>query len=219
MSYKPLNRHVQLNSAKSVTVQAVGEFAYKDTLARTPEGFFLAQLVPEPDNPHDPNAISVRYNGDVIAYIPADRTSKYWQAVAKVIVSGAIPTVKARHYVSKSDYHEIKLFLLGNKNALPAEYSDAPSVDISEVPPNYKKRTPVNRPYRFPDTTPRTPADPNGKVSNWLPTHEPDRRSGTTKGTRHEPEEDRKSWEDNPMSGIVFGAVLIVIISLLLFMT
>lgn len=79
MPFKPLERHVQLNSAKSVTVQAVGEFAYKDTLARTPEGMFLAQLVPEPDNPYDPNAISVRYNGDVIAYIPADRTSKYWQ--------------------------------------------------------------------------------------------------------------------------------------------
>ncbi|MDK7215227.1 HIRAN domain-containing protein [Corynebacterium pyruviciproducens] len=34
------------------------------------------ELIPEPDNPYDHYAISVRYKGSIIGYIPKERTHK-----------------------------------------------------------------------------------------------------------------------------------------------
>lgn len=145
MTKLPLNRTVELNPAKVVTVRAVGEFAYQDALTRTPSGIFTAELIPETNNLYDPDAISVRYNGEVIAYIPRNRTRSYWQAAAKVITSGAIPTVKAQHFKYADNTHEIKLFLLGSENALPAEYRNTPNVKPSQLPGYYQERTPNPR--------------------------------------------------------------------------
>lgn len=43
-----------------------------------------AVLVPEPDNPHDRNAISVRVGGQVVGYIERADTKKYLKDVQRV---------------------------------------------------------------------------------------------------------------------------------------
>jgi HIRAN domain len=51
-------------------VEVVGEGEHQDTIRSLP-GVFLASLVPESDNPHDPNAIAVTtWDGRRIGYIP-----------------------------------------------------------------------------------------------------------------------------------------------------
>lgn len=69
-----MNANHRLPASKSATVAAVGEHAYKPALRNVPAGEVWVELIPEPDNPYDSNAISVRYRGNVITYIPRDRT-------------------------------------------------------------------------------------------------------------------------------------------------
>ena len=66
----------------------VGEASYQRTLTRLagrlgPDGpadderWHVADLIPEPDNPHDPNAIGVVVGGEHVGYIARDRTELY----------------------------------------------------------------------------------------------------------------------------------------------
>ena len=78
----------RMAASKSATVAAVGEHAYKPALRNVPGGEVWVELIPEPDNPYDSTAISVRYRGNVIAYIPRDRTNRYWNNVCRIVASG-----------------------------------------------------------------------------------------------------------------------------------
>ena len=124
-------------------MEAVGEFAHKRALDRTPKGIFDAELIPEVNNPYDPDAISVRYQGETIAYIPRGLTSSYWQAVAKVVASGAVPMVDAKKYRGTDGSAEVKLYLPEGEKALPAEYRNLPDVDYAQIAGHFRKRTPV----------------------------------------------------------------------------
>lgn len=146
MNEKPhlsLDTVVELIPSRIATVEAVGEFAYKHALSRTPDGSFDAELIPEIDNPYDPNAISVRHHGETIAYIPRDETHRYWQAVAKVTASGAVPMIKGRKYNNADGYPEVKLYLPEGDRSLPSEYQNMPDVDPSQLSGFYRRRTPV----------------------------------------------------------------------------
>lgn len=59
-------------------------------------------LVPEPDNPYDKNAISVRYKGKSIGYLPAENAAKFAQ-IRRVAASGLEATTTARFW-SYKDY-------------------------------------------------------------------------------------------------------------------
>jgi hypothetical protein len=56
----------------------------------------LADLVPEPDNPHDPNAISVRVHGHNVGYLPSEASVHYRSVVGRFITSGIVPQVRVR---------------------------------------------------------------------------------------------------------------------------
>lgn len=66
-------------------IHAVGESHYREALAlatggRRPEGVSLlltVELALESTNPYDPNAISVRIDDNVIAYLPRDEAAAY----------------------------------------------------------------------------------------------------------------------------------------------
>lgn len=139
----PLDKVVELTPSRFPTVEAVGEFAHKHALSRTPNGTFDAELIPEIDNPYDPDAISVRYQGEGIAYIPRGLTHLYWQPVAKVIASGAIPVVKAKKYRGPDRADEVKLYLPSGEGALPPEYQNLSNIDGSQIAGYFRKRTPV----------------------------------------------------------------------------
>lgn len=149
----PLDSVVELISSRSATVEAVGEFAHKRALDRTPNGIFDAELIPEVNNPYDPDAISVRYQGETIAYIPRGLTSSYWQAVAKVVASGAVPMVDAKKYRGTDGSTEVKLYLPEGEKALPTEYRNLPDVDYAQIAGHFRKRTPVfqRRPQHEPN--------------------------------------------------------------------
>lgn len=66
-------------------LEVVGEASYQDALWMICGGSLgdrirhrvVAVLVPEPKNPHDPNAISVRIDGHLIGYLPRDIAALY----------------------------------------------------------------------------------------------------------------------------------------------
>ncbi|WP_411374428.1 HIRAN domain-containing protein [Arthrobacter sp. MPF02] len=60
------------------------------------EDVFEAFLVPEPDNPHDANAISVRVNGQVIGYLDRDSAAVYRPIIHRIAASGMMATTTAR---------------------------------------------------------------------------------------------------------------------------
>lgn len=62
-----------------------------------------AVLVPEPDNPHDPNAISIRISGNVVGYIGRDDAPQYVPAIHRITASGYEATTTARIWATVSD--------------------------------------------------------------------------------------------------------------------
>lgn len=60
------------------------------------EEVYEALLVPEPDNPHDPNAVSVRVNGHVIGYLDRDAAQVYRPIFHRIAASGMVATTTAR---------------------------------------------------------------------------------------------------------------------------
>lgn len=147
--------------SKSATVAAVGEHAYKSTLRGVPSGEVWVELIPEPDNPHDPNAISVRYNGSVIAYIPKERTSRYRDNVCRIVASGRTPLAKAKVYHGANDFHEVSLFLLAGDRGLGSDEGLIPKATTYEVPNSFqgpKTGAPIPAPKSATPPTPFTGA-------------------------------------------------------------
>ncbi|WIK82123.1 HIRAN domain-containing protein [Micrococcus lylae] len=89
-------------------VPAAGEFFYlkknlslferRPTKSQPAEAFFDVTLVPEPDNPHDPHAVSLRHEGNIVGYLPADVAAGYHLPVQRIVASGAEVRASARAY-------------------------------------------------------------------------------------------------------------------------
>jgi hypothetical protein len=71
-------------------VPVVGEASYQDALLDVADGragqgsrnrLVVATLLPEPDNPYDPQAISVEINQRTVGYIPADSTEPFHKVI------------------------------------------------------------------------------------------------------------------------------------------
>lgn len=56
------------------------------------------ELIAEPDNPHDPWAISVRADGHTVGYIPRSDAPEWAPVVRRVMASGLVPIVPGRMY-------------------------------------------------------------------------------------------------------------------------
>lgn len=67
----PENSDFLLSKSELVEIGAVDERIYKYSPIELD-----AELVPEPDNPRDPNAIKVLVDGVQLGYVPADKTGK-----------------------------------------------------------------------------------------------------------------------------------------------
>lgn len=99
-----------------------------------------AHLVPEPDNPHDKNAISVRINGEVVGYIERDQTRQYKNAVHRIAASGCVASTTARVWVVRRlhnqdgtrFYSRITVALPAEGIALPE--NDPPTTAYSILP-------------------------------------------------------------------------------------
>ncbi|MFL0580812.1 HIRAN domain-containing protein [Dietzia sp. 179-F 9C3 NHS] len=64
------------------------------------------ELVPEPDNPYDDWAISVRYQGHVVGYFSRETNRDWWPVIARVAGSGMTAVAPGRIWYQKSGRFE-----------------------------------------------------------------------------------------------------------------
>lgn len=129
-------KYYDLLSSQRPTVATVGAFAYKDALRRLPSGVQYFELVPEPDNPHDDHAISVRSRGNVVGYIPRERTSPYWPIIARITASGMTARIKGKLH-KNGNYFDVSVYLLSGDKALTTESGLVAKSRSYTVPPAY----------------------------------------------------------------------------------
>ncbi|WP_433362104.1 HIRAN domain-containing protein [Actinoplanes sp. CA-142083] len=56
----------------------------------------VAELVPEPGNRHDQNAVAVRIGGQLVGYLPRDEAARYSPALFQLVTQGWSPQVACR---------------------------------------------------------------------------------------------------------------------------
>jgi len=85
------------------SVKAAGTSHYQKALLKVQDGFkkhhnpdFLVDVVPEPENPHDPMALQLLLDGALLGYIPAELTSEIHDALKRVGQEGQRCKVLAR---------------------------------------------------------------------------------------------------------------------------
>jgi hypothetical protein len=100
-----------------------------------------ATLVPEPHNPHDSNAISVRIKGKVVGYLPRETAPLYKGSIDRITASGHVPTTTARVWASvRKSWDESKSRMYSNVRLhLPEPHlliplNDPPAVAYSLIP-------------------------------------------------------------------------------------
>ncbi|APA97262.1 hypothetical protein NS506_03209 [Nocardia seriolae] len=90
--------------------EVVGSFAYTPNVLWMLGGEFdprgaevkrTVELIPEPQNSHDPNAVSVRFQGKTIGYLPREEAARYQGPLLRLMAGGLIPTVQARVWASE----------------------------------------------------------------------------------------------------------------------
>ncbi|AWD24245.2 hypothetical protein C0205_03150 [Micrococcus luteus] len=101
--------HYELPHGGYNGVELVGEFAYREAILRVlprlpadgapVEATVPVEVVPEPDNPYDRRAVSVRAKGRVIGYLSRELAADYHLPVKRVVASGAVLRTNARIYV------------------------------------------------------------------------------------------------------------------------
>lgn len=100
--------HYELPRGGYNGVELVGEFAYREAILRVlprlpadgapVEATVPVEVVPEPDNPYDRRAVSVRAKGRVIGYLSRELAADYHLPVKRVVASGAVLRTNARIY-------------------------------------------------------------------------------------------------------------------------
>lgn len=97
------NRIRRLRGDGEFSVKAAGTSHYQAELAAVKGGFrkhsnpdFLLDVVPEPTNPHDANALRLEHNGTLVGYIPAFMASEVHDALSRVGQDGQRCRVLAR---------------------------------------------------------------------------------------------------------------------------
>lgn len=104
--YAPHLPRVDISSPSGPVIDIVGE-AYREAQIVAALGFrpaldeqrvvmTKAELVPEPDNPHDAYAVAVRIGGHAVGYLGADIARAVQSFVAGIVQGGAVPVVDAR---------------------------------------------------------------------------------------------------------------------------
>jgi len=106
LAYAPQLPRVDISSPYGPVIDIVGE-AYREEQIVAALGFrpaldeervvmTKAELIPEPDNPHDAYAVGVRIGGHTVGYLGADIARAAQSFVAGIVQGGAVPMVDAR---------------------------------------------------------------------------------------------------------------------------
>jgi hypothetical protein len=106
LAYAPHLPRVDISSPYGPVTDIVGE-AYREEQIVAALGFrpaldeprivmAKAELIPEPDNPHDAYAVAVRIGGHTVGYLAASIARAAQWFVAAIVQGGAVPVVDAR---------------------------------------------------------------------------------------------------------------------------
>lgn len=85
--------------------EVVGESHYVDAIRalfvegvdeRWQERIVTADLVPEPENPHDSNAVKVAVDGATVGYLPRPDAARYGPVLSGLLANGLLPQTSAR---------------------------------------------------------------------------------------------------------------------------
>lgn len=101
-----------------------------------------ALLVPEPDNPHDANAISVRVRGQVVGYLSREAATLYRPIIHRITASGLVATTTSRIWaVTRKSWDEpskprfysnIRIYMPEPHQILPLNV--APQMNVAVLP-------------------------------------------------------------------------------------
>lgn len=120
--------------------------------AHKPEGaehLLPALLIPEPDNPHDRNAVAVQIGGQKVGYLPRDEAAPYSRVLQQLSAQGLVGQVQARIWASdyadftvdrRGNYHETSRFGAGIRLDLAAPHLLLPG---NSPPPGRHEMLPV----------------------------------------------------------------------------
>lgn len=82
-------------------LEVVGESHYRDNFDRIAEAYqapgpdtsfgVIATLEPEPNNPHDPNAVAVKVLGLKVGHLPANTAAQYQPAIIRLATKHRAP--------------------------------------------------------------------------------------------------------------------------------
>jgi len=86
-------RHRRENWHEEAIVAALGGAPASD---REVEHFVVAEVVPEPDNPYDSNAVSIRVNGQILGYLSAEDAEEFAPPLHRIVECGIVPVVLVR---------------------------------------------------------------------------------------------------------------------------
>lgn len=127
---------ILLQASQRPTVKAVGTEFYENI--RVPETATLFEVVPEPDNPYDPNAISIRYGGQTVGYISRSRTATYLPFINRIAASGKTAIVQGRYRRDEYGFINLHLYLLATDTAIPPNVQLVPKASSYSVPNAYR---------------------------------------------------------------------------------
>ncbi len=127
---------ILLQASQRPTVKAVGTEFYENI--RVPETATLFEVVPEPDNPYDPNAISIRYGGQTVGYISRSRTATYLPFINRIAASGKTAIVQGRYRRDEFGFINLHLYLLATDTAIPPNVQLVPKASSYSVPNAYQ---------------------------------------------------------------------------------
>lgn len=116
---------------------ALNRMFYTERAKDNTEFFTEVTLVPEPDNPHSRSgdAISVRWDDEVIGYVASEETSKF-QHLKRVSASGLDATIEARVWTNENykGERDFWISIMVNKGDLLLPLNDPPSDGYSVLP-------------------------------------------------------------------------------------
>lgn len=112
------------------SVEVEGEFARESELVKVIGGRpspnrdvelenFPVTLIPEPENSHDKNAVTVQAKGHIIGYLSRADAVRYQQPIYRITASGATAGTTARIWASTNDWGGQKKFRARVSVALP----------------------------------------------------------------------------------------------------
>ncbi|UKA64518.1 DUF4236 domain-containing protein [Arthrobacter sp. FW306-04-A] len=140
---------VSLGRSEWPNVEVVGEHAYSKAIkaalraSKAPvavrrdseaEGVQV-ELVAEPDNPYDVNAISVRWRNQVLGYLSREDAIRYAQPVRRIIASGYIAATTARIWAyDGGDRLQARVTIALPEPELIVPLNEAPAGETTLVP-------------------------------------------------------------------------------------